>query len=280
MTRPRSVRLKPNGSRQADPRAELIPRLGRLRRVDQNKLQIAYFTEGNPGALAASRRATAAPSACLSKAALSAQTVPTYPSPVSRLTMLRREQNPRAALTWGGPRWEPHRGCSSWSNPVGGFLDPSRAPQPVKTTNARWMAPRGARGPSGVPMERNREHRTTRRRADSAPDPRDNARIPCSGRRALFLGCAPRNVWIGTLGTAQNAVIFTTGPSKILPGRLSSVCFEVQPRSGNVRSPNDPESGRRSAQVRPARCLTSFGRTTFFCDYGPFGPAAIGLNGK
>ena len=42
----------------------------------------------------------------------------------------------------------------------------------------------------------------------------------------------PRNVWIGTLGTAQNAVSFTTGPSK--PGRSSSVCFEVQPRSGNV----------------------------------------------
>ena len=69
-------------------------------------------------------------------------------------------------------------------------------------------------------------------------------------------------------------------PSKILLGRLSSVCFEVQPRSGDVRSPNDPESGRRSAQVRPARCLTSFGRTIFFYDYGPFGPAAIGPNGK
>ena len=62
---------------------------------------------------------------------------------------------------------------------------------------------------------------------------------------------APRNVWTGTLGTAQNAVIFTTGPSK--PGRLSSVCFEVQPRLGNVGSPNGPTSGRRSAQVRPAR---------------------------
>jgi hypothetical protein len=30
-----------------------------------------------------------------------------------------------------------------------------------KTTNVRCTAPRGARGPSGVPMERNREHRTT-----------------------------------------------------------------------------------------------------------------------
>ena len=129
-------------------------------------------------------------------------------------------------------------------------------------------------------MERNREHRATRRRAVSVPDARDNARIPCSGRRALFLNCTPRNVWIGTLGTAQNAVIFTTGPNKSLPGRLSSVCFEVQPRSGNVKSPNDPESGRRSAQVRLPRCLTSFGRTTFCYDYGPFGPAAIGLNGK
>ena len=59
------------------------------------------LTEGNPRALAASRRDAAAPSACLSKAALSAQTVPTYPSPVSRLTMLRREQNPGAALILG-----------------------------------------------------------------------------------------------------------------------------------------------------------------------------------
>jgi hypothetical protein len=42
---------------------------------------------------------------------------------------------------------------------------------------------------SGVPMERKREHRTTRRRAESAPHPRDNARIPYSGRRALYLGC-------------------------------------------------------------------------------------------
>ena len=70
-------------------------------------------------------------------------------------------------------------------------------------------------------------------------------------------------------------------PSKLVLGRLSSVSFEVQPRSGNVRSPNDPKSGRRSAQVRPARCLTSFGRrTTFFYDYGLFGPAVTGLNGK
>ena len=75
---------------------------------------------------------------------------------------------------------------------------------------------------------------------------------------------APRNVWTGALGTAQNAEIFTTGPSKTLPDQLSSVCFEVQPRSGNIRSPNDPVSGRRSAQIRPVRRLTSFGRTTFF----------------
>jgi hypothetical protein len=91
---------------------------------------------------------------------------------------------------------------------------------------------------------------------------------------------APRNVWTGTLGTAQNAVIFTTEPSKILPGQLSSVCFEVQPRSGNVRSPNDPASGRRSAQIQPTRCLTSFGTTTFFYNYGPFVSAAIGLKRK
>ena len=71
---------------------------------------------------------------------------------------------------------------------------------------------------------------------------------------------APRDVWIGTLGTAQNAMSFTTGPST--PGRSSAVSFEVQPRSGNARSPDDPASGRRSAQVRQARCLTSFGRTT------------------
>ena len=67
---------------------------------------------------------------------------------------------------------------------------------------------------------------------------RDNARTSLIGKAGavprLF---APRNVWTGTLGTAQNAVIFTTGPSMILPGRLSSVCFEVQPRSGNMRSP-------------------------------------------
>lgn len=85
------------------------------------------------------------------------------------------------------------------------------------------------------PMERNREYRNPCRRVDSAPDPRDNARIPRSGRRALFLNCTPQNVWIGTLGTAQNAVIFTTRPSKIVPGRLSSVCFEVQLRWGNLR---------------------------------------------
>ncbi len=48
-----------------------------------------------------------------------------------------------------------------------------------------------------VSMERDREHRTTRRRADSTSDPRDNARIPCSGRRALFLGCSR----LGTYGS-------------------------------------------------------------------------------
>src|ERR1039457_3251163 len=91
---------------------------------------------------------------------------------------------------------------------------------------------------------------------------------------------APRHVWTGTLGTAQNAVIVTTAHSRIPPGQLSSVCFVVQPRSGNGRSPNDPVSGRRSVQVRLPSRLTSFGRTTFFCHYGPFVSAAIGLKRK
>ena len=72
---------------------------------------------------------------------------------------------------------------------------------------------------------------------------------------------APRNVWTGTLGAAQNAVIFTTGPSEIMPGEWSSVCVEVQLRLGSVRSPNDPVLGRRSVQFRLVRRLTFFGRT-------------------
>jgi hypothetical protein len=85
----------------------------------------------------------------------------------------------------------------------------------------------------------------------------------------------PRNVWIGTLGTAQNAVSFTTGPSK--PGRLSSICFEVQPRSGNEVT---QWSSIREALCtgRLASCLTSFGRTTFLYDYGPFVSEVIGPN--
>jgi hypothetical protein len=164
-------------------------------------------------------------------------------------------------------------------------LDPtrtlrSRAPPPVKTTNARWVAPGGNRGPSGAPNGTQPRTSHNPPHCRFRPDPRDSARIPCSGKRAPFLGCTPRNVWIGTLGTAQNAEIFTTRPSNIRLGRWSSVSFEVQLCLGNVMSPNDPELGRRSPQVRLARCLTSFGRTTFFYDYGPFGPAAIGPNGK
>ena len=85
----------------------------------------------------------------------------------------------------------------------------------------------------------------------------------------------PRNGWTGTLGTVENAVGFTTGPSK--PGRSSSVCFEVQPRSGNVVT---QWSSIREALCtgRLARCLTSFGRTTFFYDYGPFVSEVIGPN--
>jgi hypothetical protein len=39
-----------------------------------------------------------------------------------------------------------------------------------------------------------------------------------------------------------------------------------------------PASGKRSAQVRQASCLTSFGRTTLFYDYGPFVSEVIGPN--
>ncbi len=79
------------------------------------------------------------------------------------------------------------------------------APRPTASQNHECKVDGALRRSRSIwcPMERNREHRATRRRAVSAPDPRDNARIPCSGRRALFLGCTPRNVWIGTLGTAQ-----------------------------------------------------------------------------
>ena len=69
-----------------------------------------------------------------------------------------------------------------------------------------------ARGPSGGPMERIREHRTT--------DPRQRPHSLFGNAGAVPRLFVPRNVWIGTLGTAQNAVIFTTGPSKILPGQL------------------------------------------------------------
>ena len=91
---------------------------------------------------------------------------------------------------------------------------------------------------------------------------------------------APQNVWTGTLGAAQNAVILRLDPAETLLGELPSVCFEVQLRSCNIRSPNDPASEKRSVQVRPVRRLTSFGRTTFFCNYGPFVFAAIGLRGN
>jgi hypothetical protein len=95
----------------------------------------------------------------------------------------------------------------------------------------------------------------------------DSARIPRQRPHSLFANAgvvprllAPRNFWIGTLGTAEMPRFSRLDPNRILLGRLSSVCFEVQPRSGNVRSPNDPESGRRPAQVRPSRCLTSSGK--------------------
>lgn len=89
---------------------------------------------------------------------------------------------------------------------------------------------------------------------------------------------APRDGWIGTLDTAQDAAIFTTGPGT--PGRLSSVRFEVQPHSDDTKSPDDPASGRRSAQVRLTRYLTSFGRTTLCYDYGPLVSTGIGPEAK
>ena len=108
---------------------------------------------------------------------------------------------------------------------------------------------------------------------------RDNARTPLKGKAGAVLRLfAPRNVWTGTLGAAQNAVILATGPIK--QGRLSSVCVEVQSHSGNMTSPDDPESRRRAAQARPARCLTSFSRPTFFYDYGPFGSSVIGPSAR
>ena len=85
----------------------------------------------------------------------------------------------------------------------------------------------------------------------------------------------PRNVWIGTPATAQNAVSFTTGPGK--PGRLSSVCFEVKPRSGNVVT--QWSSIREEFCTGPACQLPHLLRsTTFFYDYGPFVSEVIGPN--
>jgi hypothetical protein len=152
---------------------------------------------------------------------------------------------------------------------------------PSHDTIARWMPPRGAEvqlvsrwnayANIGQPVP-----------VQIPPGPPRQRPHSLFGKAGVVLGC-----WrLGTCGSEPSVRLkmprfLRLGPSKILPGRLSSVCFEVQPRSGNVRSPNDPDSGRRSAQVRPPRCLTSFGRrTTFFYDYGPFGPAAIGLNEK
>jgi hypothetical protein len=89
---------------------------------------------------------------------------------------------------------------------------------------------------------------------------------------------APREGWIGTLDTAHDAAIFTTGPGT--PGRLSSVRFEVQPHSDDTKSSDDPASGRRSAQVRLTRYLTSLGRTTLSYDYGPFVSTGIGPKAK
>ena len=64
----------------------------------------------------------------------------------------------------------------------------------------------------------------------------------------------------GALGTTQEAVIFTTGLSKESCQVKCRVCPEVQPDSGNARSPDGPVPERRSVSIQPTRCLTSFGR--------------------
>ena len=94
---------------------------------------------------------------------------------------------------------------------------------------------------------------------DSASS-RDSARVPESesGRCSSAVGASEEVN--GALGATQEVVIFTTGPSNESCQVKCRACPEVQPDSGDARSPDGPFPERRSVSIQPTRCLTSFGR--------------------
>ena len=84
-----------------------------------------------------------------------------------------------------------------------------------------------------------------RRIAEDSTQLRDYATAPVLpfGGRALLLSICRASKEMGrALGYGSRCLVFATGPG--MPGRLSSVVFEVQPDSGNnvTRSPTTGEA--------------------------------------